>query len=82
MILQVTTGTSISPHFDPLICKLIVCGATRDQAIARLRQVLNEVQVYGPPNNLEYLKAVANSDVFREGRGTTHFLDTFKFTPR
>ncbi|KAJ8090260.1 hypothetical protein PM082_018856, partial [Marasmius tenuissimus] len=77
----VSTGTSISPHFDPLISKLIVCGPTRDEAIARLCQVLNEVRIHGPPNNLEYLKAVVNTDVFRGGRGTTHFLDTFKFTP-
>ncbi|KAK1232579.1 hypothetical protein PQX77_004290 [Marasmius sp. AFHP31] len=77
----VATGTSVSPHFDPLISKLIVCGPTRDEAIARLCQVLNEVRIYGLPNNLEYLKAVVNTGVFRGGRGTTHFLDTFKFTP-
>ncbi|KAL0571378.1 hypothetical protein V5O48_010583 [Marasmius crinis-equi] len=77
----VSTGTSISPYFDPLICKLIVRGDTRAEAISRLRQVLDEVKIHGPPNNLEYLKAVVDTKVFCDGRGTTQFLDTFQFTP-
>ncbi|KAG7087251.1 hypothetical protein E1B28_013232 [Marasmius oreades] len=77
----VSTGTSISPFFDPLICKLIVYGSTREEALSRLDYILNEVKVHGPPNNLEYLKYVVKSEVFRSGRGTTQFLNTVDFTP-
>ncbi|KAF9264321.1 urea carboxylase [Marasmius fiardii PR-910] len=77
----VSTGTSISPFFDPLICKLVVHGSTREEALSRLDHILNEVKVHGPPNNLEYLKCVTRSEVFRSGRGTTQFLNTVTFTP-
>ncbi|KAK7030457.1 hypothetical protein VNI00_014042 [Paramarasmius palmivorus] len=78
----VSTGTTISPFFDPLIAKLIVVGKDRNEAIGRLRQVLREVQIHGPPNNSQYLQAVVDSEAFEAGRVTTQFLDTFKFTPQ
>ncbi|KAI0323769.1 urea carboxylase [Cubamyces sp. BRFM 1775] len=78
----VGTGTTITPYFDPLACKLIVTGANRPEAIARLVQVLSEAQIYGPPNNIQYLRAICESRVLQDGAATTAFLDTFAFTPR
>ncbi|KAH9896131.1 urea carboxylase [Cubamyces lactineus] len=78
----VETGTTITPYFDPLACKLIVTGADRPEAIARLVQVLSEAEIYGPPNNIQYLRAICESQVFQDGAATTTFLDTFAFTPR
>ncbi|KAI0820844.1 urea carboxylase [Trametes gibbosa] len=78
----VETGTTITPYFDPLACKLVVTAPDRREAITRLSQVLSETQIYGPPNNIQYLRAICESQVFKEGAATTAFLDTFNFSPR
>ncbi|KAI0368220.1 urea carboxylase [Pilatotrama ljubarskyi] len=78
----VETGTTITPFFDPLACKLVVTGSTRAEAIERLSQVLAEARIYGPPNNVQYLRAICDSEAFKAGAATTTFLDTFAFSPR
>ncbi|KDQ58291.1 hypothetical protein JAAARDRAFT_193705 [Jaapia argillacea MUCL 33604] len=78
----ISTGTNITPFFDPLACKLVVTGSSRAEAISRLAEALAECQIMGPPNNMAYLKAICESNAFRKGEATTKFLDTFAFTPR
>lgn len=78
----VETGTTITPYFDPLACKLIVTAPTRSAAINRLLVALQDSKIYGPPNNVTYLRAICESDAFRAGNATTTFLDTFTFIPR
>ena len=73
----VDTGTTVAPYYDPLACKLIVSGATRAEAIERLSSVLSRTKLYGPPNNVQYLKAICDSETFRAGDATTTFLDSF-----
>ncbi|KAI8976308.1 urea carboxylase [Trametes punicea] len=77
----VETGTTITPYFDPLACKLIVTGSNRSEAIAQLSRVLAEAKIYGPPNNIPYLRAICESETFQKGAATTTFLDTFAYTP-
>lgn len=81
-LLQVETGTSIPSFFDPLACKLIVTGPTRDEAIIRLSIALSESAIHGPPNNIPYLQAICESETFQLGNATTTFLDNFAFVPR
>ncbi len=78
----VETGTTITPYFDSLACKLIVTGSTRGEAIERLCDALQKTKIYGSPNNISYLQAICQSDVFRAGNATTTFLDTFAYTAR
>ncbi|KAG1727747.1 allophanate hydrolase subunit 2-domain-containing protein [Suillus paluster] len=78
----VSTGTKVTRFFDPLICKLIVTGSTREQAVSRMVQVLKACKVFGPPNNLAYLASICESTIFKEGKATTRFLDNFDFSPR
>ncbi|KAM5536440.1 hypothetical protein V8D89_009876 [Ganoderma adspersum] len=77
----VVTGTTITSHFDPLACKLIATGSTRAEAIERLQEALDRTNMYGPPNNVQYLRAVCTSEAFRSGDATTTFLNTFAFVP-
>ena len=51
----VQSGDEITPYYDPMIAKVIASGATRAQAIARLRQVLSEIQINGLTTNLSFL---------------------------
>ena len=54
----VATGSSIAPMFDSLAAKLIVWGATREQAIARSRRALDEFTLEGVPSVLPFHRAV------------------------
>ncbi|KAJ7706503.1 allophanate hydrolase subunit 2-domain-containing protein [Mycena metata] len=77
----ISTGTTVTPFFDPLLAKIVVSGASRAAAISRLHGVLEESQIQGPVNNTEYLKAILMSEAFQRGDATTTFLNTFKYSP-
>jgi len=62
----VETGAEISPHYDPMIAKLIVWGADRAAALARLRAALGEVEIAGPRTNVAFLGRVAASAPFAQ----------------
>lgn len=79
---QVSTGTTVTPFFDPLLFKVIVTGSTRNEAIDRMILALKECDIRGPGENLEYLLAICRDGEFRDGHTTTSFLDHFAFTPR
>jgi len=72
----------ITPYFDPLACKLIVTGKDRTEAVERILEVLTKSKIYGPPNNVAYLRAICDSPTFRAGNAMTVFLDSFPYTPR
>lgn len=78
----VTTGTNVPPFYDPLACKIIVKGKNRQEAVDRLITALGQCQLWGPPNNVQYLRAIAESETFKVGNALTTYLDNFKFTPR
>ncbi|KAF8063623.1 allophanate hydrolase subunit 2-domain-containing protein [Lyophyllum atratum] len=77
----VSTGLLVTPFFDGLLAKIIVTGRSRAEAIARFEQALDMTKIYGPPNNMEYMKLIAGTQIFREGRATTNFLADFVFKP-
>jgi len=51
----VEQGDEITLHYDPMIAKLIVWGADRRQALARMRQALAQYRVVGVSNNVDFL---------------------------
>ena len=51
----VEQGDEISPHYDPMIAKLIVWGVDRRQALARMRQALSQYRIVGVSNNVDFL---------------------------
>lgn len=51
----VEQGDEISPHYDPMIAKLIVWGADRRQALDRMRQALAQYRIVGVSNNVDFL---------------------------
>ena len=67
----VDAGDEITPWYDPMIAKLIVHGADRAEALARLRAALSEVEIAGVATNVEFLGRVAASEAF-----STADLDT------
>ncbi|MEG1062162.1 acetyl/propionyl/methylcrotonyl-CoA carboxylase subunit alpha [Comamonas sp.] len=60
----VETGSIIPGTFDSMMAKLIVTGATREQALARARRALAEFQIEGVASVLPFHKAVLNQPDF------------------
>ena len=71
----VREGDEIGIHYDPMIAKLIVHGADRDDAVQRLRLALDHCRIAGLPTNLPLLKRVAASDAFAKAKVHTGFVD-------
>lgn len=65
----VREGDAISPHYDPMIAKLIVWGKDRKEALARMTQALAQYQLVGLSSNIAFLqrlihcRAFANADL-------------------
>jgi len=77
----VETGTEVTPFYDPMLAKVIVSGADRGAAIVALSSALGKTSLAGIETNLEYLKAIAASDLFRSGDVATTALKDFDFVP-
>jgi 3-methylcrotonyl-CoA carboxylase alpha subunit len=60
----VEAGAAITPHYDPMIAKLIVWGEDRAAALARLRAALAGVEVIGLKTNVAFLERVVRSSAF------------------
>lgn len=74
-------GDTITPHYDPLLAKVMTRGATRAQAIERLRAALSASQVaiagkMGPKrSNLELMLELLDHPSFVSGHYTTHLVE-------
>jgi urea carboxylase len=77
----VETGTEVTPFYDPMLAKVIVSGSDRVSAISALSKALGKTSLCGIETNLEYLKAIAASDLFRSGDVATTALKDFDFVP-
>jgi acetyl-CoA carboxylase, biotin carboxylase subunit len=60
-------GNTVTPHYDPLLAKLIVHGADRDQALARARDAVGAFEVTGPKTNLPFHAELLSSQDFVGG---------------
>ncbi len=60
-------GNVVTPHYDPLLAKLVTHGADREQALARARQALGGFVVTGPKTNLPFHADLLSSTEFASG---------------
>ncbi|MFN8558384.1 MAG: biotin/lipoyl-containing protein [Dehalococcoidia bacterium] len=74
--LGVYEDAEVSPWYDPLLAKLLVWGADRDEAIRRMGAALEAYVVEGVTTNLPLLRAALRAPAFAAGRTYTDFLDT------
>ncbi len=70
----IATGSEVPVHYDPLLAKLSVWSAERDEARRRVIAALREYSVLGVATNVAFLLAVAAHPAFAAGRTHTHFL--------
>jgi urea carboxylase len=70
----VRTGTDVTPHYDPLIGKIIVHADTREAARLAMLQALSAAEISGVETNLAYLSTIVASETFAAGRTITATL--------
>ena len=69
-------GYEVPPYYDSLLAKVIAWGRDRPEAVARMHRALDEFTVVGVLTNIPAHKKILASDLFREGKVTTHLIDT------
>jgi propionyl-CoA carboxylase alpha chain len=67
-------GGEVSIHYDPMIAKLVTYGENRDQAIASMREALNEFTIRGVSHNISFLGALVDHPRFAAGELSTNFI--------
>jgi acetyl-CoA/propionyl-CoA carboxylase, biotin carboxylase, biotin carboxyl carrier protein len=70
----VEEGDEVPLSYDPMIAKLIAHGPTREEALARLTEALDETEVGGVTTNLPFLRWLVAHPALRAGETTTAFL--------
>jgi acetyl-CoA/propionyl-CoA carboxylase, biotin carboxylase, biotin carboxyl carrier protein len=68
----VETGSVIGGNFDSMLAKIIVTGATREQALERSRRVLDETVIEGIATVLPFHRAVVRDEAFTAEPFTVH----------
>jgi len=67
-------GGEVSMYYDSMIAKLICHGATRDQAIARMREALNAFVIRGVASNIAFQAALLQNPRFLSGNFNTGLI--------
>jgi acetyl/propionyl-CoA carboxylase alpha subunit len=70
----VAQGGRINGQFDSMIAKLVVWGANRQLAVARLSKALEEFVILGCRTNLPFLQAISRSPDFLAGHESTAWI--------
>jgi propionyl-CoA carboxylase alpha chain len=71
----VESGSVVSPHYDPLLAKVIASAPTRAEAAARLGAALAGARLHGVAPNRDLLVQVLRHPEFLAGRTDTAFLE-------
>lgn len=72
---HIVAGSVVQPYYDSLIAKVIAHGATRQEAISRLKVALSEMQVETISTNIALHQALLNDPGFVEGGVDIHHLE-------
>ena len=74
----VRSGGEVSVYYDPMISKLIVWGATRNDAIGRLREALKSYEILGIETTIPFFLAILKDEQFLNADYDTGFLSVEK----
>src|SRR5690606_24156818 len=71
----VRSGDTITPHYDPMIAKLIVHGRDREQARARMLRALSDIRIAGLHTNIAFLRRLMADQAFAEADLDTGLIE-------
>ena len=72
---HIYSGYTVPPHYDSLVAKLITHGPTRDIAIMRMQNALEEMVVDGIKTNIPLQSEIMRDPGFRQGGTNIHYLE-------
>ena len=72
---HIYTGYKVPPYYDSLIGKIIVHGRTRAEAIAKMRQALEETLIEGIKTNIPLHQDLLKDSHFQQGGTNIHYLE-------
>ena len=68
-------GYVIPPNYDSMIAKIIVHGATRNEAISKMKRALEELVIDGVDTNRDFLFEIIRNPNFIRGNFDTSFIE-------
>ena len=68
-------GYTIPPYYDSMIAKIIAHGATRNEAISKMKRALEELVIDGVDTNRDYLFDIIRNPNFIRGNFDTSFIE-------
>ena len=68
-------GSKITPYYDSMIAKVIALGQDRQEAIEKIKRLLNEMVIMGVTTNQNFHLAILNNPKFLAGTASTTFLE-------
>ena len=71
----VREGDDVTPHYDPMLAKLIVWAPSRAEALQRMRRALDEFVVLGTTTNIGFLRALCDTNEVISGDTYTTMID-------
>ncbi len=74
---HVYSGYSVPPYYDSMIAKLIVHGATRQSAIARMRRALKEFMIHGIKTTIPFQISIIEHEDFKNGKYNIGWVSEF-----
>jgi len=72
---HVYAGYAVPPYYDSMVGKVIAYGATREQAIRRMRIALSEMVVEGIQTNIPLHRDLLHDNRFIRGGTSIHYLE-------
>ncbi|WP_328651601.1 biotin carboxylase [Micromonospora sp. NBC_00330] len=73
-----TEGNTVTPFYDSLLAKLIVSGATRDEALDRAKAAVAAFQIEGPKNNVPFFAELLTNAEFLSGAYDTGIVSRMR----
>jgi acetyl-CoA carboxylase biotin carboxylase subunit len=71
----ITASSEITSYYDPMICKLISWGKTREESRKKMIAALNGYIIHGIRTNILYLSKLISSQAFASNSISTKFCD-------
>jgi acetyl-CoA carboxylase biotin carboxylase subunit len=68
-------GYSVPFYYDPLLCKMMTWGKTREEAILRMKRAINELRIEGIATNIPFHQVTLADEEFNSGWYTTDFIE-------
>lgn len=72
---HIYSSYKVPPNYDSLIAKIIAHGASREEAIARMNNALNEIVIDGIQTNIPLHQSLMNDGNFQKGGTSIHYLE-------